>query len=259
MRALQVREPAVAGSFYPGSAAELGQAVDTLLAAAPRGACPKALVVPHAGYRYSGPIAASGFARLRDAATRIERVVLVGPAHRVYVDGLAEPGVDALATPLGRIAVDRDALAQIDAAPHPRAHAREHCLEVELPFLQKLVPHAKLVPLLASDAPASEVGAALAALWGGPETLIVISSDLSHYHAPADARRLDARTAERILALDATLDGNDACGAVGINGLLHVARAKGLRAELIDLRNSGDTSPDRDEVVGYGAFAFYEE
>ena len=253
-----VRAPAVAGSFYPGAAGELGATVDRLLAAVavPANApCPKALIVPHAGYVYSGPIAASAFARLKPHAERIERVVLVGPAHRVYVEGLVSPGAARLRTPLGELAVDA-AAAEFPA--NPAAHAREHSLEVELPFLQRVVPHATIVPLAGSRAKPEVVAAALAKLWGGPETVIVISSDLSHYLPYAEGRRIDEQTCARIVALDASIRGEEACGSIGINGLLWIAKQKQLRVELVDLRSSGDTAGTRDEVVGYAAFALYE-
>ena len=221
--------------------------------------CPKALIVPHAGYIYSGPIAASAFARVAPFAERITRVVLVGPAHRVYVEGLVSPGASRLRTPLGELAVDEAALAALpDIVPHAAAHAREHSIEVELPFLQRVTPRAMIVPLAGTRARPELVGVALEQLWGGPETLIVISSDLSHYLPYAEGRRVDEQTAARIVALDATVAGEQACGAIGINGLLWVARRKGLRVELVDLRSSGDTAGSRDEVVGYGAFAGYE-
>jgi AmmeMemoRadiSam system protein B len=256
-----VRAPAVAGTFYPGSASELGATVDRLLAAVKVDAsapCPKALIVPHAGYVYSGPIAASAFARIMPFGDRITRVVLVGPAHRVYVEGLVSPGASRLCTPLGELAVDEAALATLQVAANPTAHAREHSLEVELPFLQRVTPNAKLVPLAGTRAKPEVVGAALEKLWGGPETLIVISSDLSHYLPYDDGRRIDTTTCARIVALDPTIAGEEACGSIGINGLLWVARQKKLRVELVDLRSSGDTAGSRDEVVGYGAFALYE-
>ncbi len=258
-----VRAPAVAGTFYPASAADLGATVDRLLASVsvPRGgSCPKALIVPHAGYVYSGPIAASAFARVAPYADCITRVVLVGPAHRVFVSGLVSPGVARLSTPLGELEVDLEALALLrDVAADARPHAREHSLEVELPFLQRVAPRAKIVPLAGTRADPEFVGRTLETLWGGPETLIVISSDLSHFLPYADARATDARTAARIVALDTTLAGEDACGSIGINGLAWLARKRKLRIELVDLRNSGDTAGRRDEVVGYGAFAGYEE
>jgi AmmeMemoRadiSam system protein B len=255
---MAVRPPAVAGTFYPADAGELAHAVDTYVAAAPPAPpsrCPKALIVPHAGYVYSGPIAGSAFARIAPFGERIERVILIGPAHRVFVDGLATAGAARLRTPLGELEVDA---AAGELPMHAAAHAREHSLEVELPFVQRLAPRAKVLPVIGSRARPAEVAALLAKHWGGPETLIVISSDLSHYLPYVEGARRDRRTAERILALDGTLDGEDACGAVGINGLLALARHNELRVELVDLRSSGDTAGSHDRVVGYGAFAVYE-
>ena len=253
-----VRQPAVAGTFYPARAEVLAHAVDALLASAPPpapgAARPKAVIVPHAGYSYSGATAAAAFARVAPVGDRLTRVVLVGPAHRMFVDGLATPGAARLATPLGELEVDAVA-AELPA--HPQAHAREHCLEVELPFLQRIAPCAAIVPVIGSRAPPAEIGALLERLWGGPETLIVISSDLSHYQPYAAARAHDARTAERIVALDATLEPEDACGALAINGLLWLARRRRCAIEVVDLRSSGDTAGSKDEVVGYGAFAVY--
>ncbi len=254
----EVRPAAVAGMFYPGKRDELAVTVDRLLAAVPAkpGPCPKALIVPHAGLVYSGPIAASAFARVAPYADRITRVVLIGPAHRVFCAQLVSPGAARLATPLGELEVDRAALAGIPE--HAAAHAREHSLEVELPFIQRVLPHAKIVPLIGSRTPPEEVGALLARLYGGPETLIVISSDLSHYLPYGEGRERDTVTAARICARELDVDGEEACGAVGIGGLVWLAREKNLRIELVDLRSSGDTAGPRDEVVGYGAFAAYE-
>ena len=257
-----VRAPAVAGSFYPASATALGKLVDDLLAGARvtgARACPKALIVPHAGYVYSGPIAASAFALLAGYADRLDRVVLVGPAHRVFVHGLVSPGASRMSTPIGEIAVDVDALRRLpQVTPNIAAHAREHSLEVEFPFLQRVAPRAQLVPLAVSNARPDEVGHVLETVWGGSETLIVISSDLSHYLPYGAGRALDQRTAQLIVAIEPELTGDQACGAAGINGLLWVARRKRMCVELVDLRSSGDTAGSRDEVVGYGAFALYE-
>lgn len=256
-----VRAPALAGSFYPASPTELGATIDRLLAAVPHASnpvCPKALIVPHAGYVYSGPIAASAFARIQPFAERITRVVLVGPAHRVFIDGLASPGASRLRTPLGDVEVDDAALRALGLPANPNAHAREHSLEVELPFLQRVAPLAKIVPLAGSRATPEAVGRVLEQLWGGPETLIVISTDLSHYLPYAEGRAVDEQTCARIVALDPTIESERACGSIGINGLSWIARAKQLRVELVDLRSSGDTAGPRDEVVGYGAFALYE-
>ncbi len=266
------RPAAVAGTFYPASKDALSAIVDDLLSRArfelqsevglpgTEGRAPKALIVPHAGFPYSGPIAASAFARLAAHGGALERVVVLGPAHRERVRGLASPGVSRMATPLGEVEVDTGALDPLpEVASAPSAHAREHCIEVELPFLQRVAPSAKVVPLVVGDASPEEVAHVLRALWGGPGTLVVVSSDLSHYLPYDVGRARDEVTAARIAALDtAPLDGDDACGAAAINGLLRVARERGLRAELLDLRSSGDTEGSRDEVVGYGAFAFYE-
>jgi AmmeMemoRadiSam system protein B len=257
-----IRQPAVAGTFYPGSAGELDRVVAQHLEQgrpAEARPCPKAIVAPHAGYIYSGPIAGKAFALLAPHAQQIERVVLVGPAHRVYVDGLVSPGAHVMRTPLGDVTVDTAALDGAKVPSDPNAHRREHSLEVELPFLQRVAPRAKVVPLAAGRARAAEVAELLEKLWGGPETVIVVSSDLSHYLAYDAGREVDRDTASRIVALDPRpLDGEQACGSAGINGLVAVARKKGMRAELVDLRSSGDTAGSKDEVVGYGAFAFYE-
>jgi MEMO1 family protein len=259
-----VRPPAVAGSFYPDSRADLGALVDRLLMGAHPHAepqAPKAIVVPHAGYVYSGPIAASAFKLFEPISDRIRRIILVGPAHRVYIDGLASPGAEALATPLGKVPVDNDVLDRVpEVVPDARAHAREHSLEVEVPFLQRVAPNAKIVPLVVGHASPEEVGRVLERLWDGPDTRIVISSDLSHYLPYDEGRHADTRTARRICSLGTQPIGpEEACGAAGINGLVWVARRKHLRGELVDLRSSGDTAGPRDEVVGYGAFAFYED
>lgn len=267
----KVRLPAVAGTFYPGDAATLDSLLDDELARARARArthearrCPKALVVPHAGYMYSGPVAASAYALLEPFARDIRRIVLIGPSHRVFLAGLAAPDATLLRTPLGDLTVDHEALAEarargVSVDTSAAAHQREHSLEVQLPFIQRLLPQAKIVPLLVGDASGADVAKALDALWGGPETVLVVSSDLSHYLPYDVARKVDERTAERIVALDgAPLLGDDACGAAGINGLLRLGRSHGLSAELVDLRSSGDTQGGRAEVVGYGAFAFYE-
>jgi len=262
---LEVRAPAVAGSFYPGDAAKLRREVDELLAEAPERGGPdglKALIVPHAGYVYSGPVAATAYKLLGRAAARIRRVVLLGPAHRVAFAGLALPACDALATPLGTVPLDRDGVATARALPgvleSARAHAQEHSLEVQVPFLQRALGEFALVPLCVGDAGPDEVAAVLAALWGGEETLVLISSDLSHYLPYALARATDEQTAAAILAKRAPLAPEQACGAYPVNGLLREAARRGLRGELLDLRNSGDTAGDKRQVVGYGAFAFYE-
>jgi MEMO1 family protein len=260
-----VRAPAFAGQFYPRDADELRHLVDALLANAtvPAGPFPKALIAPHAGYVYSGPVAASAYARwlpLRDA---VSRVILLGPSHRVSFPGLALPEAGAFATPLGTVPVDAEAVRVLAALPQvgvlEAAHRHEHALEVQLPFLQSVLGRFSLVPLLVGRAGFEEVCHALDAVWGGPETRIVISSDLSHYHPAAVARELDAATARAIEDLKPEAVGDDAaCGRVAIRALLLAARHRGLRARAVDLRNSGDTGGPRTQVVGYGAFVFEE-
>lgn len=260
------RPPAVAGMFYPAHAAELRRELSRYLAdagtPAPEAAPPKALIAPHAGYVYSGPVAASAYARLAPLAGRIRRVVLLGPVHRVPVRGLALPAVDTFATPLGTVEIDRQATAELRDLPQvtvsDRAHAPEHSLEVHLPFLQQVLDSFKLVPLAVGDATPDELAEVLARLWGGDETLIVVSTDLSHYLPYEGARARDRHTVDAMLALAPTLDHEQACGATPVNGLLTLARRRGLRAELLDLRNSGDTAGDRARVVGYAALALYE-
>ncbi len=259
-----VRPPAVAGMFYPGDAAELHRTLTALLAGVrcPAAAPPKAIIVPHAGYVYSGPIAAQAYARLAPARGRVRRVVLLGPSHRVPFHGLATSSAEAFATPLGTIPLDRKAIAELANLPQVKeldaAHALEHSLEVHLPFLQEVLGDFALVPLVVGDAGAEEVAQVLERLWGGAETLVVISSDLSHYHDSATARVLDARTREAIERLAPDDIGQEqACGRHPVNGLLQLARRHRLRVETLDLRNSGDTAGPRDPVVGYGAWAFH--
>ena len=262
---LAVRPAAVAGRFYPGQRAALVAEVDACLEGVPRAApaarAPKAVIVPHAGYVYSGAVAAHAYARLAPLRGRIRRVVLLGPTHRVAVRGLAAPSVAAFDTPLGRVPIDREALERIAALPQvvtsDAAHAHEHALEVQLPFLQSVLGNGfALVPLAVGDAGADDVAEVLERLWGGDETLVVVSSDLSHYLPYADAAAVDRAAVDRILALDAALDHEAACGATPINGLLRVARRHALVPRLLDLRNSGDTAGDRSRVVGYCAIAF---
>lgn len=259
-----VRKPAVAGQFYPGDAAELSAAVTGYLSeAAKRMAAdettPKALIVPHAGYVYSGAVAASAYARIAGLAGRITRVVLLGPAHRLPFEGLALPRVDGFETPLGVVPVDADAVERIGHLPQvrslPSAHDGEHSLEVHLPFLQTLLGDFSLVPFVVGAATSGQVSEVLEALWGGDETLIVISTDLSHYYDYDTARVMDGATSEAIEALDERRIGlEDACGQVPVAGLLVAARAHGLGVRTVDLRNSGDTAGPRNQVVGYGAY-----
>lgn len=257
-----VRNPAVAGLFYPNDPRELrGMLADYLDAVGAADPAPKAIIAPHAGYVYSGPIAATAYARLKSARGRITRVVLLGPAHRVGFNGLALSSADHFMTPLGRIAVDQEAIKKISRLPQVHvmdaAHAQEHSLEVHLPFLQEVLGEFSLVPLVVGDAGPEEVGEVLDLLWGGPETLIVVSSDLSHYHDYHSAQQLDRATSQAIEQLrPEDIQYDHACGRNPVNGLLHVARRRGLKAKTIDLRNSGDTAGSHDRVVGYGAYVF---
>jgi AmmeMemoRadiSam system protein B len=259
-----LRPVAVAGMFYPGESASLAAEIAAYLAegaaGASVGAPPKAIIAPHAGYMYSGPIAGTVYAQLAALRGKVRRVVLVGPAHRVYVSGAAIPSVEAFASPLGAVPLDGDALAQLRELPFvevdDRAHAQEHCLEVHVPFLQAVLGDFRLVPIVVGDATTEESALLFETLWGGEETLIVVSSDLSHYLPYEAARRRDRATAEAIIGLEARLVPDEACGAIPINGLLRTARLRKLVPRMLDLRNSGDTAGSRDRVVGYGAFAF---
>jgi AmmeMemoRadiSam system protein B len=262
-----IRLPAVAGLFYPGEPRNLEGAVDTLLSRAQvpsdeTGAVPKALIVPHAGYVYSGPIAATAYRLLAPARETIKRVVLLGPTHRVAVRGLALPGAARFVTPLGTIELDTEAAESVkhlrQVVVSDEAHALEHSLEVHLPFLQKVLASFSLVPLAVGYAGPEDVAEVLEALWGGAETLIVVSSDLSHYLSYAQAQRVDRETCDAILHLQSDIDHEHACGATPVSGLTLLARRKSLSPRLLDLRNSGDTAGDKSRVVGYASFAFYE-
>ena len=261
-----IRNAAVAGLFYPGDTRALATEVDDLLAASgapsPRLGFPKALIVPHAGYVYSGAVAARAYDELGPARGSVRRVVLLGPVHRVPVRGLALPAAQAFATPLGAIRVDRDAIAAVRDLPQvvqsDAAHALEHSLEVQLPFLQKQLGDFSLVPFAVGSASVAEVAEVIERLWGGRETLVVLSTDLSHYHGYEEARRIDGATVSRIAGLADDLGHDEACGATPLNGLLAVARRKGLAIRLLDVRNSGDTAGTKDRVVGYSAFALDE-
>jgi hypothetical protein len=262
-----VRRPAVAGLFYPADGHDLTVAIRRLLNAVPPGGAgeppPKAIIAPHAGYVYSGAIAASAYVRLAPLAARIRRVVLIGPCHRMPLRGLALSSAEEFATPLGPVPVDRAAAETLLGLPQVRTfdatHAEEHALEVQLPFLQMVLDEFAIVPLVAGEATATEVAQVLDRLWNGVETLIVISSDLSHYYDYETAKTLDDATRRAIESLDADGVGEpQACGRVPVRGLLTVAKPRGLAVRTLDLRNSGDTAGDRRRVVGYGAWMFSE-
>ena len=260
----RLRLPAVAGSFYPASPSALATQVDGWLERATASSAdkqrPAALVVPHAGYVYSGRVAATAFATLRAFKGRTPRVLLLGPCHFLPLRGLAYPDVDVLCTPLGEVPLDPDlrsraaALRQVCASTE--AHETEHSLEVQLPFLQRVLGPFRILPLVVGSARGEEVEEVLDALWDS-DVLPIVSSDLSHYLSYEEAREADRETAERVLSLEGPLAGGSACGAAAISGLMLAARKRGLRPRLLDLRSSGDTAGGHDEVVGYGAFAFY--
>lgn len=257
----------MAGMFYPNDAAVLERIVADLLddvsVASTTDAgdepCPKALIVPHAGYVYSGPVAAHAYVLLQPHRERIRRVVLLGPAHRVYLEGMALPSAEVFSTPMGRVPIDVEAIEQIRSLPDvvisEEAHALEHSLEVQVPFLQAVLDQFVLVPVVVGHCPSERVARVIEELWGGDETLIVVSSDLSHYLGYEAAKLYDAATTRAICAGSATIDGEQACGAYAINGLLRAIGKRDMEIRLLDLRNSGDTAGDRSRVVGYGAYA----
>ncbi len=258
----KIRQPAVAGMFYPAEPETLRRTVERYLAEAKAlPDRPKAIIVPHAGYVYSGAVAASAYKAVENIADQVRRVVLLGPAHRVPFRGLALSSADCFATPLGEVPLDKAAESDLADLPQVKvfddAHALEHSLEVQLPFLQEVLGSFTLVPLVVGDTTDEAVAEVLERLWDGRETLIVISSDLSHYHDYETARRLDEATCKAIEHLQPeAIRPHDACGRLPVNGLLLAARRHGLKATTVDLRNSGDTAGPHDQVVGYGAWIF---
>lgn len=260
---MAIRDPAVAGMFYPDQPARLRSDLEQMLHGEPALdlPAPKAVIVPHAGYVYSGQVAASVYRRLAPARDTIRRVALLGPAHRVYLDGMAVPDVTDFATPLGQIPLDRTTVEEIAGLPgvtwSNAAHAYEHSLEVQLPFLQIVLREFRLVPVVVGRCDAGLVAGVIDALWGGPETLVVVSSDLSHFLPYNRAREVDGKTCRRILDKASSLSGEEACGAYVINGLMRSRHCADLVVEAVDLRNSGDTAGDKRRVVGYGAFVLH--
>jgi len=259
----RIHQPAVAGLFYPADPEELRQQVATFLSEGHPGdiEAPKALIAPHAGYIYSGPTAGHAYAQLSTIAERIRRVVMLAPSHRMAFRGLAYSSAQLFRTPLGDLEVDQAAMEQIQPLPQvqalDQAFEGEHSLEVHMPFLQMTLQDFHIVPLLVSDASADEVAEVLECLWGGDETLIVISSDLSHYHDYESARAMDAEATRAIESLQPEiLSYHHACGRTPVSGLLVAAKHHQLKATTLDIRNSGDTAGPRDQVVGYGAYAF---
>lgn len=254
-----VREPAVAGTFYPNDPVTLSSLIDTYLEGEPVSSdSPKALIAPHAGYIYSGPVAGSAYRLLTPFHNKIKHVVLLGPSHRVGFDGMAVPHATTFRTPLGDIPLAVETINRIVSHPainyRDDAHAAEHSLEVHLPFLQQVIDDFDLVPIVVGEASADDVADVLNTLWAGEDTLIVISTDLSHYLPYEAAQRTDANTIQKIESLKPTLRGHEACGCLAVNGLLQYLKANGMTIDTVDARNSGDTAGDRDRVVGYGAW-----
>ena len=263
---MRFRPPAVAGRFYPADPNQLRDQVEQFLAAVsvtvPRR--PKALIVPHAGYLYSGPVAASGYAWLAPWSGQIDRVILLGTCHSPGVSGLAASSAEAFQTPLGPVPVDRAAVEASLRFPQVQlddeAQDRDHALEVQLPFLQVVLGSITIIPFLVGSAEAGAVAEVLQPLWDGERTVIIVSSDLSHQHPYEEARRLDQATTRAIERLDgASLGPRSACGRNAIAGLLHAARQHSLHCQTVDLRSSGDTAGPRQHVVGYGAWVFLEQ
>lgn len=262
-----VRPPAVAGTFYPADAISLSMQIRAFLGEAGQdvGAPPKALIVPHAGYIYSGPVAAHAYAHIQPLKNTIERVVLLGPCHRVPVRGLALSSAKAFATPLGNVTIDHQLDDALLALPQVQTcdetHTAEHSLEVHVPFLQVLLgDDFKLLPMVVGQATPDEVAEVLQSVWGGPQTLIVISTDLSHYLDYDAAQAIDQKTCTAIEHLDyAAIGDTQACGRMPLKGLLDLAGRKSMHIRTLDLRNSGDTAGPRNQVVGYGAWALWED
>jgi AmmeMemoRadiSam system protein B len=259
----KIRRPAVSGMFYPNSPDELRNLIREFIAGVKIkiDRSPKALIAPHAGYQYSGPVAASAFASLKAQADSIKNIIIIGPSHRMPFDGIAAPECDGFETPLGVVPVNQSLIQKALRLPCVKAsdlaHSDEHCLEVELPFLQEILPQFTIAPFTVGDASDQDVADLLELLWDGDDTRIVVSSDLSHYLNYSSAKQIDEITANSILNLDhESIDYDQACGCIPVRGLIIAAKKHNLKAELIDLRNSGDTSGNKGKVVGYGAFLF---
>lgn len=261
---MTIRTPAVAGMFYSDDPDQLWSDISYYLqhAEASTKPTPKAIIVPHAGYIYSGPIAASAYKQLQSAKYKIKQVILLGPSHRVALNGIATPNADYFSTPLGNIKINQTLCAKAESLDfvhkNPLAHAQEHSLEVQLPFLQSVLSDFELTPLVVGDCEPDHVAQLLDLLWGGDDTLIVISSDLSHYHNYTVAQQLDQKTSRAIENCQPEkISYEDACGRSPLNGLLTLAIKKHLEIETVDLRNSGDTAGDKQRVVGYGAYVVH--
>lgn len=259
----KIKKPAVAGAFYPDEPDILNNMVEHLFDAITwAGSSPKAIIAPHAGYIYSGIAAACAYQCL-EMMPYIKNIILVGPSHYIAFNGVAYSDYDTFITPLGELFVNTNLIQQIAKLPATQhfndAFSREHCLEVQFPFLQKKLNEFTIVPLLVSGANKQTVASVLEALWGDKETLVIISSDLSHYHDYLTAQQLDSETSQAIVNLDAdNIKEDSACGRIAIRGLLHLAKQKKMQAKKILQINSGDTAGDKQRVVGYGAYHFFE-
>lgn len=259
----KVRKAAVAGLFYPKKEKELSQMVERFISEAQADdIIPKALIAPHAGYVYSGPIAGTAYAYLKKTASAYTKAVVIGPAHRLAFSGVAAPSHDYFETPLGRVLIDRETITKLESLGFVQildaAHAEEHSLEVQIPFLQKTLPEMSLVPLLVGRIESDRLSSLIGLLAEDQTNIIIISSDLSHFEEYSHAQALDQETSRSIESLeDKRISGEAACGVYPIRGLLQYAREAGLRVKTVDLANSGDTAGSKDSVVGYGAYVFY--
>jgi len=260
---MNIRPAAVADIFYTANGTELAaQVSDFMDADEVTNIVPKALIVPHAGYIYSGGTAGKGFALVKKLTAAVNKIVLIGPCHRVWIQGLAIPDCQYFETPLGKIEVDSKTLNELVKFPQvtisDQAHAQEHSLEVQLPFLQSIFDQFKLIPLVAGEVSEDAFIEVLEYLWGGEETLIVISSDLSHFLDYDAAVAIDNKTSQAIESFEAgSINSDMACGSAGIKALLSLAKNKNLHVKTIHQCNSGDTAGDKDRVVGYGTYAIY--
>lgn len=259
---MNTRQPAVAGLFYPNDPRELACEIDALLSQEQREVIPnlRALIVPHAGYIYSGSVAAAAFSCIPPDA-KFKYVLLIGPSHRVAFQGMAVPLADQFNTPLGNISIAADKISELVdnglVSYNDLAHRQEHSLEVQLPFLQKIEIQADLIPVVVGNASARDVGRLILPALQDPEVLTVISTDLSHYHSYVKAKLIDENTNQRIITGDTDIRGDEACGYMGLNGLQWALISTDFKPHLLQCSNSGDSAGDKARVVGYGAYAIY--
>jgi hypothetical protein len=262
---IQIRKPCVAGLFYPDDPERLDFTLNQLFESVPEnlktGYSPHAIIVPHAGYIYSGEIAASAYSSILKRVQDIKRVVILGPSHQLALNGAACPSATHFDTPLGRIPLDVEEIARLQAQGlieiNDAAHVREHSIEVQLPFLQHILSDFKIIPIVVGLEQAMPIAALLEPFWRAKDALIVVSSDLSHYLDYYDARKMDSDTSSAIEACRwQDISPTQACGCYPMRGLLQLAQEENSSVSCIDLRNSGDTAGDKSRVVGYGAYVF---